>query len=149
MSATEQAPQAASPITQYHRTTNPYEAQFKYSRAVKKGPFIFVSGTTSLCPKTQTILHPTSAYLQAQTIFAEIASAIEALGGNPKTDVVRVRMYVTHDEDGGDVGKALKESGFGAGEDGKEGGPAATMILGVKFVDQDMKVEIEADAVVL
>lgn len=146
--ASSYQPSTTSPI-QHHRTTNPYESQFNYSRAVKRGPFIFVSGTTSLCPTTQTILHPTSAYLQAQVIFAEIAKAIQALGGSAKTDVVRVRMYVTHDEDSGDVGRALKESGFAAGEDGKGEGPAATMILGVKFVDKHMKVEIEADAVVL
>ncbi|KAF5335297.1 hypothetical protein D9611_011671 [Ephemerocybe angulata] len=151
----------------HHRTSNPYESLFKYSRAVKKGPFIFVSGTTAVSlpepssdPQDTThppstdheapeILHPTSAYLQSQHIFTEIAKAVRALGGDPATDIVRVRMYVTHEEDGGKVGKALKESGFGVGETGEGGGPAATMILGVKFVHPDMRVEIEADAVVL
>lgn len=123
------------------KTTNPYESKFGYSRAIRRGPFIFVSGTTSICPSTGDVLHPTSAYDQSCTIFAEIVRAIEALGGK-KEDVVRVRMFVTRDEDGEDVGRALKEA-FGEVE------PAATMILGVRFVKEEMRVEIEADAVVL
>lgn len=58
-----------------------------------------------------------------------------------------MRMFVTRDEDVDGVGRALKES-LGGGE-GDRGGPAATIILGVHFVDKDMRVEIEADAVVL
>ncbi|KAJ2921079.1 hypothetical protein H1R20_g16016, partial [Candolleomyces eurysporus] len=114
--------------TLYHRTSNPYEGLFGYSRAVKKGPF-----------------HPSSAYQQAIAIFSEIIKAVETLGGE-KEDITRVRMFVTRDEDAEDVGRALKES-LGGGE-GDRGGPAATMILGIRFVDKDMRVEIEADAVV-
>ncbi|KAJ2915910.1 hypothetical protein MD484_g4499, partial [Candolleomyces efflorescens] len=132
--------------TTYHRTTNPYEAVFGYSRAVKKGPFIFVSGTTSIDPSTGVVQHPTSAYEQANTIFSEIVKAVTTLGGK-KEDITRVRMFVTRDEDADGVGLALKES-LGGGE-GDRGGPAATMILGVRFVDKDMRVEIEADAMVL
>ena len=51
-------------------------------------------------------------------------------------------MFVTEQEDTEAVGRALKES-LG------DVRPAATMIVGVRFVDKDMKVEIEADAVVL
>ncbi|RXW14253.1 hypothetical protein EST38_g11604 [Candolleomyces aberdarensis] len=132
--------------TLYHRTSNPYESVFGYSRAVKKGPFIFVSGTTSIDPSTGVVQHPSSAYQQAIAIFSEIIKAVESLGGE-KEDITRVRMFVTRDEDAEDVGRALKES-LGGGE-GDRGGPAATMILGVRFVDKDMRVEIEADAVVL
>ena len=53
--------------------------------------------------------------------------------------MVRVRMFVTHDEDSGEVGRALKEV-FG------DVGPATTMILGVRFISEGMRVEIEADA---
>ena len=66
---------------------------------------------------------------------------MEALDGT-KEDVVRVRIFVTRDEDSGEVGRALKEV-FG------DVGPPATMILGVRFVSEEMKVEIEADAVIL
>ncbi|KAG5638740.1 hypothetical protein H0H81_010550 [Sphagnurus paluster] len=127
--------------TQRHRTANPYESEFGYSRAVRRGPFIFVSGTTSIDPATGAVQHPESAFRQAQAIFAEIVRAVEALGGK-RADVVRVRMFVTADEDSGDVGRAMKEA-LG------EVAPAATMIVGAKFVSPEMKVEIEADALVL
>ncbi|KAF8158010.1 YjgF-like protein [Crassisporium funariophilum] len=131
-----------SPLTQKHKTENPYEDEFGYSRAVRKGPFIFVSGTTAIDPVLGRItLHPNSAYHQTLKIFSEIILALEALGAT-KEDVVRIRMFVTADEDSDGVGRALKEV-FG------KVGPAATMILGVRFVDAEMKVEIEADAVVL
>lgn len=82
-----------------------------------------------------------SAYGQAKIIFAEILKAVNALGGR-REDITRVRMFVTLDEDFEDVGRALKES-LG------EIAPAATGIVGARFVSPDMKVEIEADAVVL
>ncbi|KAG6860791.1 hypothetical protein C0995_007597 [Termitomyces sp. Mi166 len=127
--------------TQRYTTANPYEAQFGYSRAVRRGPFIFVSGTTSVDPTTGVVQHPGSAHEQALKIFYEIIRAIEALGGT-RQDVMRIRMFVTADEDTNDVGRALKEN-FG------DVGPAATMIVGAEFVRAEMKVEIEADAVVL
>ncbi|EDR13554.1 uncharacterized protein LACBIDRAFT_308612 [Laccaria bicolor S238N-H82] len=55
----------------------------------------------------------------------------EALGGM-KEDVVCVQMFVTRDEDSGKVGRTLKEV-FG------DVGPAATMILGVRFVSEEMR----------
>ncbi|KAF5377975.1 hypothetical protein D9615_006669 [Tricholomella constricta] len=127
--------------TQRYQTANPYESKFGYSRAVRRGPFIFVSGTTSIDTTTGTVLHQESAYHQALKIFSEIVSAVEALGGT-RQDVMRIRMFVTAGEDSGEVGRALKEA-FG------EVGPAATMILGARFVSPEMKVEIEADALVL
>ena len=57
-------------------------------------------------------------------------------------DVVRVRMFVTSQEDTDGVGRAFKEA-LG------DVGPAATMIVGARFVRSDMLVEIEADAVVM
>ncbi|OBZ67718.1 hypothetical protein A0H81_12169 [Grifola frondosa] len=84
-------PMAATPAYQRYQTANPYEQEFGYSRAVRRGPFIFVSGTTSIDPASGKLLHPESAYEQARTIFAEIFKAIGALGGT-KADVVRVRM---------------------------------------------------------
>jgi len=124
-----------------HRTSNPYEQEFGYSRAVRRGPFVFVSGTTSIDPISREILYPTSAYHQTTRVFQEIITAVEAVRGS-KSDIVRVRMFVTAQEDAGDVGRALKEV-FGDIE------PAATMIIGAKFVSPKMLVEIEADAVIL
>lgn len=125
-----------------HFTSNPYESLFGYSRAVRRGPFIFVSGTTSIDPSTGLIQHPTSAYDQTQAIIAEIIRAVEAVEGC-RDDIVRVRMFVTYDADTGGVGRAFKEA---LGQDVM---PAATMIVGARFVDENMRVEIEADAVVL
>ncbi|KAF9652789.1 YjgF-like protein [Thelephora ganbajun] len=124
-----------------YATSNPYELRFGYSRAVRKGPYIFVSGTTSIDPGAGHVRHPDSAYLQALVIFEEIINSIERLHGS-KEDVARVRMFVTEQEDTEAVGKALKAS-LG------DVRPAATMIVGARFVDKDMKVEIEADAVLL
>jgi enamine deaminase RidA (YjgF/YER057c/UK114 family) len=130
--------------TRSFRTNNPYEREFRYCRAIRKGPFIVVSGTTSVCPVTGVLLHPESAFDQATQIFNEISRAVEALGGQ-REDIVRVRMFVRDSSDQGDVARALKESAFGL----TDTGPAASMILGAGFVDDDMKVEIEADALVL
>lgn len=128
------------PAMQRFKTGNPYEAQFGYSRAVRKGPFISVSGTTSIDPHSGQLLHPDSAGDQARAIFAEIVRSVEALGGTA-ADVVRVRMFVTNGADVDAVGNALKDA-LG------EVGPAATMIVGAQFVSPRMLVEIEADAVV-
>ncbi|EJF56785.1 YjgF-like protein [Dichomitus squalens] len=126
---------------QRHFTNNPYENKFGYSRAVRKGPFIFISGTTSIDPTSGELRYPGSAYDQARAIFSEIVRAVEVLGGR-KGDIVRVRMFVAEDRDTGKVGQALKDV-LG------DVGPAATMIVGSRFVSSDMLVEIEADAVVM
>ncbi|KAF4566099.1 hypothetical protein EYR36_011514 [Pleurotus pulmonarius] len=120
-------------------TSNPYEDAFGYSRAVRRGPYIFVSGTTSIDPTTGAVLFRESAYLQTNQIFKEIIRALEALGAS-KEDVVRLRIFVTEQSDADEVGRAMKES-F------EDVGPAATMIVGAKFVRAEMKVEIEADAI--
>lgn len=123
-------------------TNNPYEAKFGYSRAVRKGPFIFVSGTTSISPDTGELQFQNgTGFDQAIVIFNEMIRAVRTLGGE-KVDIVRVRMFVTRQEDAEDVGRALKES-LG------DVAPAATMIIGARFVQPDMRVEIECDAVVL
>ena len=126
---------------QNFQTANPYERKWGYSRSTRRGPFIFVSGTTAVDLETGKVPPGLSAYDQAKIIFAEILNAVNALGGR-KEDIARVRMFVTLDEDFEDVGRALKET-LG------EIGPAATGIVGARFVSDEMKVEIEADAVVL
>ncbi|KAA8909315.1 YjgF-like protein [Sphaerosporella brunnea] len=131
--------------TTAYRTKNPYEALFGYSRAVRRGSHIFVSGTTSLSPHSATpiIQHPGDAYHQTLAALTESISAIEKLGGT-KEDVVRVRLFVARHEDCDDVGRGMKE----VLADGN-GAWAATMIVGVAFVREEMLVEVEVDAVVL
>ena len=77
----------------YFSTTNTFERKFGFHRAVRKGPFIFVSGTTSLNPETGKIEHPGDAYKQALAAMKTSIDAVQQLGGS-KMDVVRVRMYV-------------------------------------------------------
>lgn len=128
-------------VTIRHRTANPYEQKFGYSRALRRGPFVFISGTTSIDPATGEILYPASAYLQTRQIFDEIISAVIAVQGRAE-DIVRIRMFVTAEEDAEEVGRALQEV-FG------DVGPTATMIIGAKFLSPEMLVEIEADAIIL
>ena len=134
-------PSPLIPTMQKFQTANPYEKQFGYSRAVRKGPFISVSGTTSIHPVSGKLLHPGSAGEQARAIFEEIIRAVRALGGE-KDDIVRVRMFVTDGGDADKAGAALKDA-LG------DVGPTATMIVGAQFVSSEMLVEIEADAVVM
>lgn len=86
---------SCAPMTskQIFSTANRFEQLFGYKRAVRKGPFIFVSGTTSLSPQSGTIQYPGDPYKQTIAAFAEAIRAIEALGGK-KEDVCRVRMFV-------------------------------------------------------
>lgn len=80
------------------------------------------------------------AYEQAVLTLANICTAVESLGGR-KEDVMCVRVYLTEQEDFNSVMKAYTEV-FG------EVKPALTGLVGIRFVSSEMKVEIEADAVV-
>ncbi|KIK54396.1 hypothetical protein GYMLUDRAFT_88102 [Collybiopsis luxurians FD-317 M1] len=125
----------------YYKTENPWEKHFGHSRAVRKGPFIFVSGTTSCHPDTGEMMHIDSAYEQTRLIFDTIIKSVEELGGK-KTDILKLRMFTTTPECAKEVGKAFKEC-F------DDVNPAAIIILGVQLASPDMKIEIEAEAVVL
>lgn len=127
--------------TTRHRTANPYEQTLGYSRAVRRGSHIFVAGTTALDPVTGVVPPGSSAYEQALLTLQEICKAVETLGGR-KEDVMRVRMYITEQEDFDSVAKAYTEV-FG------EVKPALTGLVGIRFVTSDMKVEMEADAIVV
>jgi len=127
--------------TSKYKTSNPYESKIGYSRAVRRGPFIFVSGTTAVDALTGLLPEHLTAYDQAVRAIDEIFRAIVSLGGQ-KEDITRVRLYVREDNEFDEVARAVKEK-LGEIE------PAATGILGVRFVSPEMKVEIEADAVVL
>lgn len=135
---------------QYHGTNSPWEAKIGYYRAVRRGPFIFVSGTTSVHPSSNTtsprVLHPGDAKAQALISFKEIIKAIQALGARGAEDIVRTKMFVQRQEDCAAVAEAFtevldKQNGSGLG-------CAAMMIVFGGFVDPDMLVEIECDAMV-
>ncbi|RMZ77901.1 hypothetical protein DV738_g4141, partial [Chaetothyriales sp. CBS 135597] len=132
----------------FFTTANPFEKKFGYHRAVRRGPFIFVSGTTAINPESGELEAKGDAYNQALSAMTRSIEAIDKLGGK-STDVVRVRMFVSNFDDTGAVGQAFRACFADSGQAGGELGAAATMIV-VKdgFVDTEMLVEVEVDAVV-
>jgi len=118
-------------------TEAPWAATVGYSRAVRVGDFVWVAGTAAVGEDGR-IVAPGDAYRQAQRCLEIIVSALRRLGAEPK-HVVRTRMFVRDPEDWEKVGRAHGEV-FG---DVK---PATTMVF-TKFIDPDILVEIEAEAV--
>ena len=82
-------------------SASPYEAAYGFSRAVRIGDRIMVSGTAPVEPDGSST--PGDAAAQARRCFAIILTAIEELGGSA-ADVVRTRMYITDPTDADAVG---------------------------------------------
>ena len=117
----------------------PWESVVGYSRAVRAGNQVFVSGTTSAEPDGA-IFGAGDAYLQAKRCFEIIEHALLDAGASMR-DVVRTRMFVT------DISR-WEEIGRAHGEFFREVRPAATMVQVSGLLVPEMLVEIEVDAVV-
>jgi enamine deaminase RidA (YjgF/YER057c/UK114 family) len=106
-----------------------WEPVVGYSRAVRIGDFVFVSGTTCDGP---------DAYLQAKGAIARIEQALEEAGAS-LDDVVRTRMFVVNIDEWELIAKAHHE----AFADVR---PAATMVEVTRLISPELLVEIEVDA---
>ena len=114
----------------------PWEDKIGYSRAVRIGRIIEVSGTVAL--DGEKIIAPGDPYKQTKFIIQKIEKALNDAGGS-LTDVIRTRIYVTNIMDWDAVGRAH-------GESFKTIKPVTTMVEVKSLIDPNFVVEIEATA---
>jgi enamine deaminase RidA (YjgF/YER057c/UK114 family) len=114
-----------------------WERTVGYSRAVRVGRHVYVSGTTATGPDGR-IVAPEDAYRQTVQVLDNIERALRALGSD-RSAIVRLRIFVRSIADFAAIGRAL-------GERFRDVRPAATLVEVSGLVDPAMRVEIEAEA---
>jgi enamine deaminase RidA (YjgF/YER057c/UK114 family) len=115
---------------------SPFEATIGFSRAVRVGDRVIVSGTAPVWPDGSC---PPDVAAQARRCFEIVMAALRGAGAGPD-DVVRTRMYLTSADDADSVGAVHAEC-FGSVR------PAATMVVVAALLDPRWRVEVEAEAV--
>jgi enamine deaminase RidA (YjgF/YER057c/UK114 family) len=118
-------------------SARPWESKIGYSRAVRVGPFVHVSGTAGTNPDGA-VASP-DPYQQARQALENIEAALKTAGAS-MADVVRTRIYVTDISQWEAIARAHAEY-FG------DVRPAATMVEVRRLITPEMVVEIEAEAI--
>jgi enamine deaminase RidA (YjgF/YER057c/UK114 family) len=116
---------------------SPYEPEIGFSRALRIGDRILVSGTAPVWPDGSCNADPA---VQMQRCLEIVQEALIKAGAS-LTDVVRTRMFITDAADAQEIGRVHGQA-FG------EVRPAATMVVVAGLLDHRWKVEIEAEAIV-
>jgi enamine deaminase RidA (YjgF/YER057c/UK114 family) len=119
-------------------TGGPWESTIGYSRAVRVGSSVQVSGSTAMTPSG--LVGKGDPYAQTIQTLRTIESALRQAGAS-LSDVVRTRIYMANIDQWQEVGRAHGEV-FGSIR------PATTMVEVKRLIDPDMLVEIEADAII-
>ena len=122
------------------RSGAPWEPVVGYSRAVRVGPHIAVSGSAPVGTDGK-LVGAGDAYEQARQCIRVIETALEQAGAG-LGDVIRTRMFVTDIEQWAEYSRAHKEA-FG------DVMPATSMVEVTRLIDPAMLIEIEADAFVI
>ncbi|MFO0766444.1 MAG: RidA family protein [Nitrospiraceae bacterium] len=118
-------------------TGGPWEGKIGYSRAVRVGAHVQVSGTTAMTPSG--LVGKGDPYAQTLQTLKTIEAALQQAGA-ALSDVVRTRIFMADIDQWQEVGRAHGEI-FGSIR------PATTMAEVKRLIDPDMLVEIEADAI--
>lgn len=114
---------------------SPYEARIGFSRAVRAGDRVVVSGTAPVWPDGEVDPDP---YLQTRRCIDIVLEALTEAGAGPG-HVIRTRVFLTDASDWEEVGRAL-------GETFSEIRPASTMVVVKELLDPRWRVELEAEA---